>query len=101
MNKFEYEIDNKNVVKIWVDKETAELPLVSQPFYPDGTKWSKEQAIEWAEIYCNAANDPAYPYLPGFGPAEPARPRPFEEAPEIEEAPAPEEPAVVEETPAE
>ena len=71
------EIDNLNVVKIWLEETDKVTPDVYQPTWPDGSKWaSLEQANTWAESLVEAYQDPNSPFIPGDTPGQPIKPRP-------------------------
>ena len=59
-----YEISEDNIVTAWYDEEDNQDLAFIQPNYPDGTIWSNEQAIIWAEsailYYSDPENNPRY-----------------------------------------
>lgn len=72
---YTFEIDENNAVRIFM--EGQEAPVIFQPDWPNGTPWaSREEAETWAQLYIESFENPAVPFLPGFSPEEPARPRP-------------------------
>lgn len=76
-----YEVDAKNVVRIYQDGEDA--PFVEQPTWPNGKKWaSAEEATSWAQIFVDGAEGRSN-LVPPNGPNEqpvemPIPPKPFE-----------------------
>jgi hypothetical protein len=88
MDKYRFEIDNENTIRIW-DNETQnedEAPFMFQPDWPDVTPWADAaEATDWAEVFIASLENPESEFVAGNSPdAHPAiRPEPEPEiAPE-------------------
>jgi hypothetical protein len=79
MNRYHYEIDTDNAVRVWDLENPNEfnVPFLFQPVWPDGTPWSdRSEAEAWVELFIDSMLDEASEFLPGENPAEPKRLRP-------------------------
>jgi hypothetical protein len=71
-----YEIDENDGFAIRILHNGAELPVIFQPDWPDGTPWaSKEEASAWAELKIGEF-DINHTIRAGSSPSEPSKPRP-------------------------
>jgi hypothetical protein len=74
MHTYDY-IDGSVVVYA----EGNDAPLISQPFWPDGTPWKTEaQAMAWGQAFANQLDNEEAP-LAGHTPSKPTRARPTAE----------------------
>ena len=84
MNRYRFEIDTDNAIRIW-DNETPnenDAPFMLQPDFPDFTPWADAaQATNWAEVFIASLLDPESEFVAGDSPdTHPAiRPEPAEE----------------------
>ena len=75
--RFIYEITDNNEVKIYdtVESDTPELPVIWQPFYPNGEKFQTREAAEsWAIAHVEHTLDHAKP-RPEVYPGQPLEDR--------------------------
>lgn len=66
MRSFNYIIDNNTfAVKIYPNPYVNSTPLISQPYWPNGTPWgSYQEAESWALLCIQSIENPAAPYAP-------------------------------------
>ena len=71
MNRYRFEVDNTNAIRIW-DTETPnenDAPFLFQPDWPDVTPWdSAEEASDWADYFIAALVDPKSELIAGNSP---------------------------------
>lgn len=72
---YTYTINSQNLVFI-TDYEAEKPRVHKQPFWPDTTPWTKEEAEAWAILFCEWANNRNAEFLPGLTPKQPKRPNP-------------------------
>lgn len=81
MTRYIYEVDNKNIVRIWDTENPNENnePFFLQPDWPNGTPWaSKAEASAWAELLIESIANPESEFVPGDSPDQPQKPRPVD-----------------------
>jgi len=84
MNRYRFEIDSSNAIRIWDNEVLNEndAPFMLQPDWPDFTTWADAaQATNWAEVFIASLVDPESEFVAGDSPdTHPAiRPEPVEE----------------------
>lgn len=73
MSNYRYEVDDKNVIRIWDEslEDYKEIPIFMQPSYPDGSLWrSHQDAIDWAESWIAFRDDSVNNPMPKSSPDE-------------------------------
>jgi len=84
MNRYRFEIDINNAVRLWDNENPNEndAPFMFQPDWPSVIPWADAaQATDWAEVFIAALVDPLSEFVAGNSPdTHPAiRPEPVEE----------------------
>lgn len=81
VNRYTYEIDNKNAIRVWDNENPNEdnAPFFFQPDWPNGKPWaSKAEAENWAQLFIESLENPASEFVPGSSPETHPAPRPQE-----------------------
>ena len=71
MNRYRFEIDTDNTVRVWDNENPNEgdAPFMFQPDWPDTTAWADAaQATDWAEVFIASLIDPLSELIAGNSP---------------------------------